>query len=435
MALTDGLYAYWTLDEATGDFVDVHGATDLVRSGVTAAAGLLNGCGDFEASASQYASTSVFAPGLTNQFSLSFWVNLESVPTLQSPSGWWNYASNGCYGVRFTNFGEVDLYILDSPTDGGSNFGRTTSFGWTTGVWYHGVVVFDGTLATADRLKLYVNGVQEPMAMNGTYPATCQSPVGVPFYLGRNGSLGDYLDGLLDEVGFWSRALSALEVAALYNDGVPFEYPFVGPQELAFGTAAARGLTSDWVLAAPQQIEFNTAFARAVTSPWFLGAQTALAFGTAAARAETAALGIHLLPPELTACTPDKSGLSPRQQHFYIDAVRIQRYSEVQTPAGKYTGRTYEVVYPCQACRIFTEVDPGRLEAFLLAGGVGAPVDIHFPLSITVQNKDVVQVRTAGSPLFGNHYGITGEGEYLTQHAQVQRWFALLQPEPPAGLA
>ncbi len=45
------------------------------------------------------------------------------------------------------------------------------------------------------------------------------------------------MDGIVDEVGLWSRALTIAEVTALYNAGAGLAYPFDG----GGGTGATAG--------------------------------------------------------------------------------------------------------------------------------------------------------------------------------------------------
>jgi hypothetical protein len=89
-----------------------------------------------------------------------------------------------------------------------------------TGIWYHVVGTFDMTQA-----RLYING-----ALNSTGIALRSNPVEfgtTPVFLGRSGECvarasGDTnweaeLSGSLDDVRYYDRALSALEVKALYE--------------------------------------------------------------------------------------------------------------------------------------------------------------------------------------------------------------------------
>lgn len=72
--------------------------------------------------------------------------------------------NNGLY-VYWTN---GTFYINDSSLSGGANLASTSLFR-DFSAWYHIVIVYDTTQATAsDRVKVYINGVQE--TLTGTYP-------------------------------------------------------------------------------------------------------------------------------------------------------------------------------------------------------------------------------------------------------------------------
>ena len=72
--------------------------------------------------------------------------------------------------------------------------------------WYHLVVAFDTTQATAsNRVKLYVNGVQETDLAESSYPS--QNYEGFinrnrTHYIGQGGNLGDKFDGSMSHINF-----------------------------------------------------------------------------------------------------------------------------------------------------------------------------------------------------------------------------------------
>jgi hypothetical protein len=81
------------------------------------------------------------------------------------------------------------------------------------GVWNHLAVVHDSGTVTA-----YFNSSQTATGSRG---ATAFNATSTPFNIGRRSYSGylENLDGQVDEVGKWSRALSASEVQAIYNSG------------------------------------------------------------------------------------------------------------------------------------------------------------------------------------------------------------------------
>jgi hypothetical protein len=81
------------------------------------------------------------------------------------------------------------------------------------GQWVHIAVVFDGSLPTANRVSLYVNG-----ALDSVHAETSSSITQFtsPLEVGRLRNGGDVLNGYLDEIGMWFRPLSLAEIQSLY---------------------------------------------------------------------------------------------------------------------------------------------------------------------------------------------------------------------------
>ena len=74
-----------------------------------------------------------------------------------------------------------------------------------TSAWYHVVVAVDTTQATAsDRVKFYINGVQETSFATATYPTqnydTAFNQSSVEHQIGEEAGLGRYFDGYMSEV-------------------------------------------------------------------------------------------------------------------------------------------------------------------------------------------------------------------------------------------
>lgn len=74
----------------------------------------------------------------------------------------------------------------------------------TAGVWYHLAAVWDGAA-----MRLYLNGV-----LDATLNVSSTPILSAAFSMGRNYASSRCLDGSLDEVRVWTRALTATEIAA-----------------------------------------------------------------------------------------------------------------------------------------------------------------------------------------------------------------------------
>ena len=128
-----------------------------------------------------------------------------------------------CWAKRCRLAATLDIFGTPSEGDGLRWYGAASNLnfsllgsggGWLitdaeyrdVAAWYHIVVAFDTTQATAaNRVKLYVNGVQETDFSSETYPSQNSefkiNQSGQVFSIGR-GHANDYLDGYLAEVYF-----------------------------------------------------------------------------------------------------------------------------------------------------------------------------------------------------------------------------------------
>jgi len=241
MALIDNLVSYWKTDEASGDRLDAHGPNDLTDvNTVGSATGIINSGADFEKDNSEHLDISdASQTGLEpSTLSISVWVKYESegdyrqffVAKVYDTAGGSPYYSYGVFLLGNDEGGKF-AFIMSNGGSVGTALQSTTNP--TTGVWYHLVATYDGT-----NTRLYVNGTQEN---SSTQSAPTYSD-GV-FSIGAIALFSFYTDGILDEVGFWSRAITADEVAELYNSGSALAYPFsTGPSLPTLDTLSATGI-------------------------------------------------------------------------------------------------------------------------------------------------------------------------------------------------
>jgi hypothetical protein len=82
----------------------------------------------------------------------------------------------------------------------------------TYGSWCHLAGVYDGST-----VQIYVNGTLESsVAFSGTVLQVAQ-----PLCIGRYGTVGEAVNGLVDDLRLYNRALSAAEIQILYNATSP----------------------------------------------------------------------------------------------------------------------------------------------------------------------------------------------------------------------
>lgn len=97
-------------------------------------------------------------------------------------------------------------------------FGSVATFDVNS--WYHVALVFDGSLAQADRSRVYVNGKLDKVSSDA---ASQIEPYTSDVTIGDLVGGGDRFVGYIDEAAVWTRALSASEIARLHAATGPLE--------------------------------------------------------------------------------------------------------------------------------------------------------------------------------------------------------------------
>ena len=137
----------------------------------------------------------------TTQLTFSFWLKYSVNPSDNVIYATSNNSSNYLY------IGFNSSYVLDVQIGATANRRVTTQVFRDPSAWYHIVVTFDTTQATAsDRIKIYVNGSQVTafstnttgMSQNSNLPSISST---LTNYIGNyNGSAGFYYDGYMAEL-------------------------------------------------------------------------------------------------------------------------------------------------------------------------------------------------------------------------------------------
>lgn len=222
--LDGGLAAYWKLNEVSGSRADSLGSVNLTsNNGVSQALGKVSTAADFTTSSAQFLSSNSSVMQVGNaSFTFAGWFYLDSSTTTQmifgKDSG---VAGQREYRLRYNSANwHTDFQVYRSPdvpvtvTD--------NVIGSISGSYWNFVVVwYDASLGTIN------------IAINNNSPASLA--VGGPLQTTTNGSLftvgsrqfpgaESYLDGRVDELGFWKRVLTAQERSDLYNSGTGNTY-------------------------------------------------------------------------------------------------------------------------------------------------------------------------------------------------------------------
>lgn len=151
--------------------------------------------------------------------------------------------STSRFGISWDT--DNNLYVV-SEDGGGAAYGYVANAG--TG-WFHVVVIFDGALTgNANRLKLYVNKVQQSLTFAGVgVPATLASAVNLGnFLIGKFGTAFTSSGNRIGEVSIYNGvALTQAQIEANYDAAAAAVLPDA-PTSLVAGTITATSVALSW---------------------------------------------------------------------------------------------------------------------------------------------------------------------------------------------
>ena len=226
--LTTGFVGYWPFDDASGTTAkdsSGNGNNGTLLGDATWGIGYLFGCLSLD--------------GQSGYVQVPSTPNLEQVTNAVTICAWVKFATNITYTAGVMQdvarkvisltanpppYSAYDLVVQDfgggtfkarmgvtrstDSTRGTSNWGNAHPYG----PWYHLAGVYDGST-----VQIYVNGVLESsLSFSGPILQTSQ-----PLCIGRYGAVGEALNGLIDDLRLYNRALSATEIQTLFNATPP----------------------------------------------------------------------------------------------------------------------------------------------------------------------------------------------------------------------
>ncbi|WKZ21454.1 MAG: Ig-like domain-containing protein [Candidatus Brocadiaceae baterium WH-1] len=215
-----GLQAYYKFDEGTGTVATDSSGNNRNGTihGATWTTGKIGGALSFNGT-----SNYVSVPPLNyDEISVSAWFYRNSVDTATPDTvfGGWSWSRVEGYGLYFNQYsGSRDTirFIVTTQTSGGTKTQKHAimNLGTSTGKWFH----VTGTYSkTTGEQKLYVDGqlvnTQTHPAGNTIVPYTAASYMAIGALLSNYG----HMDGIVDEVQVYNRALSDQEVLTLFNN-------------------------------------------------------------------------------------------------------------------------------------------------------------------------------------------------------------------------
>ena len=153
--------------------------------------------------ASTYINRTAGTPTSNKTFTISYWVKRSNIGSAGNGHIFDTFVdSSNRSQIHFDDDNVIDFRLAVS----GTNIGRlkTNRVFRDTSAWYHIVATVDTTLSTADdRIKLYVNGVQETSFSTRINPSqNADFPMGGTHTLGAYGGGSNYFDGTLSHFHF-----------------------------------------------------------------------------------------------------------------------------------------------------------------------------------------------------------------------------------------
>jgi len=218
-SLTTNIVHYWKLDESSGNAVDAVGGLTLTNiNSAPFETGILGNAPHLNGSTQTFGTTTDLLASAPTAYTFCSWINVDNSDPGNGYNFFISYDNPLAFRMTYISIGGTpQLRFIHVDSNGDSpvlDYNVTLS----PGAWHH----VCGTWNDPD-LTLYFDGSSvATQTASGAYAAATLGT-----YLGSSDPSGtDYFDGKIDEVGVWTRALSASEITQLYNGGAGLQYPF-----------------------------------------------------------------------------------------------------------------------------------------------------------------------------------------------------------------
>ena len=226
MVTTTDLVSYYKCD-TNGTFTDSHGSNTGTIDGATyTASGKINGGYTFD-DTNDWVDVSNIINDVSSDTSgtISLWFKTPATLTVNKALICCSDFSSGNYVMLFLYPNKLAYYFntLSDSTHNRAIGGTTLS----ANTWYHVVWRSDGT-----NTDIYLNGSKETLSFTvGSQQGSWMNDLNanwdtVAIGCLRRASSTYFIGGTIDEIGWWSRALTTTEITDLYNSGSGLAYPF-----------------------------------------------------------------------------------------------------------------------------------------------------------------------------------------------------------------
>ena len=211
---TNGLVGFWPFTGNAND-LSVNNNNGTVNSALLTSDRLGNAnCAYYfnGTSSSISLGTSSLINGITNDFSVSMWINVEA-----DGVGISSWGGSGWRFINRINANGVITFDLNIPGQGyvdGWAILPTPTNSYTINNWFYFTFIRNGANGT-----IYVNGINKgSTTMTGSITTANDAIT----FLGRSAYLpqGLFFKGKLDDIGIWNRVLSECEIQHLFSNSI-----------------------------------------------------------------------------------------------------------------------------------------------------------------------------------------------------------------------
>ena len=162
------------------------------------------------------------------KFSVSGWAK-TIVPGSQTGGGGFIMGKSGggnagLYEWGMSHYNDNNVYAGIYYDNHGGSYTQVTSTPVEPGYWFHFVYVYDGSLPSTERLKLYINAtlnliITANVGTPGTGTMRTTQPLTIGAGLNLPASPNNFYDGYIDDIRIYSGVISDSAIQALYHEG------------------------------------------------------------------------------------------------------------------------------------------------------------------------------------------------------------------------
>jgi hypothetical protein len=231
----EGMVSYWRFDEGTGTMAyDSVGDNHGTVYGATWTSGIVAGALSFDGVDDYVEIPHSPSLDITGAITMSGWIKLNSLSggnMMLAKAVSHGHYSRTSYMLLVGSDAEIGLKISLVlfgywPAD---LFVTTSSV--NTGEWYHLAATWDGSTSNANNVKIYINGeLNQSFTKTNTLRSVTES---VTIGSMKPSTYYNALDGYLDEVAIYNRALSEQEIEECYLEAFDLKTIAIGKIEQA----------------------------------------------------------------------------------------------------------------------------------------------------------------------------------------------------------